>query len=193
MDTQSGYKHLSQNLRVFLKELYENPRNIGAICPSSPFLAAEVAKNVIVKPNEMVIELGTGTGVVTEALLKRGIKPEQIIGIEYSADLIERFKIRFPNIKIIQGDAAHLIKLLEGQHLQVGSVVSSLPLSIFPLNSVQTILDQIKQALQPGGRYVSFTYRFKENTYGRLQNFKKVNSKWVWLNIPPARVDTYSV
>src|SRR5262249_13268657 len=80
----------------FLRGLVARPRATGAISPSGPLLTRAMASHV--DPNEdlPVIELGPGTGVVTKALLERGVKPARIVAIEYSPEFCRLIRERFP-------------------------------------------------------------------------------------------------
>ncbi|MBZ0229465.1 MAG: phospholipid methyltransferase, partial [Bauldia sp.] len=92
----------------FLKSLAERPRMTGAIAPSGPALAKRMASHVDPNEEELVIELGPGTGVVTKALIERGVKPSRIIAIEYSPDFCRLLAERFPGITVVRGDAYDL-------------------------------------------------------------------------------------
>ena len=54
---------------LFLRELVTQPGTVGAICASSPRLAARMAAWVDTAAPGVVVELGGGTGVITAALL----------------------------------------------------------------------------------------------------------------------------
>lgn len=176
----------------FLKVIVVNPRRTGALFPSSKRLASEMARHVLLSANSEVIELGPGNGIITEALIERGISPRNITAIEYSPELVQNLCQRFPDISVIEGDAACLIDLLNHtKNRQISTIISSLPLRILPKKKAKAILRQIEMLLPPGGRYIQFTYRYDENRFGRLEGYKKIYSKRIWLNIPPARVDVF--
>jgi len=59
-----------------------------------------------------VLELGPGTGAVTDALLKYGLREDRLIGIEKNATLAKILRKRFLDAHIITGDAWDLDKLL---------------------------------------------------------------------------------
>ena len=64
---------------IFLHELVKNPGCIGAICPSSQKLARCMVSSIDVQQEGLVIELGAGTGVMTQALLDHSVKPENLV------------------------------------------------------------------------------------------------------------------
>jgi phospholipid N-methyltransferase len=176
----------------FLKALAHNPRATGAILPSSPFLAKEMAAHVIKNPAGVVVELGAGTGVVTKALLRAGVQPWTLIVIESSSNMVKKLRKRFPNIQIIEGNAADLSRLLIHEKREVHTIISSLPLRSLPKATTQTILQQINAVLAQHGRYIQFTYSFTQDPCFSLKNFQHILSKRIWMNLPPARVDVWA-
>ena len=58
---------------LFLRELMVRPGMMGAVCASSPRLAARMAALVDPALGGLVVELGGGTGAITAALLARGL------------------------------------------------------------------------------------------------------------------------
>lgn len=179
---------------IFLKELFSNPRDIGAACPSSKKLAKGIASCVQTQDG-YVVELGAGTGVVTSALLKSGIKPERLIVIEKSPHLADLLEKKFPQINIIKGDAVALNSLLmqklKFQNPQITTFVSSLPLRSLPDLSVQRIMQQIAKTISENGVLIQYTYDLRRSTSPLLQNFTTFRTKMVWRNLPPARIHIY--
>jgi len=69
---------------LFLREWIVNPQRTGAVAPSSPQLAAAMARWLPRDPESYVLELGPGTGAVTDALLKRGLREDRLVAIEHN-------------------------------------------------------------------------------------------------------------
>lgn len=175
----------------FYKALLKNPRRIGSIIPSSTFLAQAVAKAVNLKDDEIIVELGAGTGVITQGLLDYGIPPERIVPVEVSDVMAKTLRHRFPELNIIHGNAFELSNLIKPLGKPVGTVICGLPLLIFYQKELQQILNQVDQILTPGGRYIKYTYRFKDVWDEILPQYRKVKNSYIFLNIPPARVCIY--
>ena len=81
---------------LFLQELVNRPRQVGAILPSSKNLAKAMARWLPKEPGDYALELGPGTGSVTEALLERGLPEEHLIAIEQSPKMAELRAWVFP-------------------------------------------------------------------------------------------------
>ena len=84
---------LADNLR-FLKALLTRPKVVGAIIPSSPALAKAMARQIDPKRGP-VLEIGPGTGVISEAILQRGVPPSQLILLEFDEELARHLATLF--------------------------------------------------------------------------------------------------
>lgn len=98
----------------FLRTWAEKPLQLGSVTPSSRYLSRAVASYVDPKQDGPVIEIGAGTGPVTEALIKRGIAESRLVLIEYSHEFCALLRRRFPKATVIQGDAYALSERLAG-------------------------------------------------------------------------------
>ena len=152
--TKTGF--LKSNLS-FISQFIKNPKEIGAILPSSPLLGKAMAKFVPEHPERFVVELGPGTGPITKALLKIGLHEENLICLEQSARMVKHLKARFPNLNVMEGDACELSKLLGDKSGKVHAIVSSLPLKSIPGSIVEKIIDQMHLCLEEGGIIIQFT------------------------------------
>lgn len=176
---------------LFFKALFLNPRATGAILPSSKKLANAMAAEVSLSDKDILVELGPGTGVVTNALINIGIDPDQIFAIENSPFLAEKLQKNFPRIHVIQGNAAELTQLIGENVGRVNTIISSLPFRSLPKGLSETILAQVTDILPSGGKYIQYTYSFRENASFGLRNFTKKYSRIIWQNIPPAKIEIF--
>ena len=179
---------------LFLREWLVNPQRTGAVAPSSPKLAAAMARWLPRDPESFVLELGPGTGAVTAALLKRGLREDRLVAIEHNPTLARLLRKRFPRAHIITGDAWQLDELLRSQSVpipSVGAVISSLPLLNFPKEQVEALAQKIRSILDPRGRWVQYTYQIGKHRSRGADAFRLLASQIVWLNLPPARVSVY--
>ena len=181
----------------FFKAWFENPAITGAVSPSGRFLARMMARYVDPASDGPVVELGPGTGPVTQALLQRGVAPERLVLVEFDPAFCRLLERRFPRCQIIQGDAYNLARTLDGVlDGPAAAVVSSLPLLNKPDIERLSLLDQAFGMMRPEGCFIQFTYgmvspiprRPKLTTGAR---FDAEPSPPVWLNLPPARVWVY--
>ena len=179
---------------LFLQEWLATPKRTGSVVPSSKRLAAAMARWLPANPESYVLELGPGTGIVTEALLQHGLREEKLVAIEQNPKMASLLHERFPRANIIVGDAWHLDDLL-CDRLQpiesVGAVISSLPLLNFSEEQAEALAQKIRDVLEPQGNWVQFTYRIHKRRPRGAASFRLHASKIVWLNLPPARVSVF--
>jgi len=176
---------------VFIQEFINRPGTIGAICPSSRFLAKHMARQVSPADDGLVIELGGGTGVITQALLDRGVAPDRLMVVEYSNQFVQKLRARFSNLNIVHGNATELCRFVP-QGRKVSAIVSSLPLCSLPAPMTRLILQQWQELLCDTGVAVQFTYHLRTPKWRSYLDPHHTRSQIVWANIPPANITTFS-
>lgn len=182
---------LADNLR-FLKALITRPKNVGAIVPSSPALTRAIAGAIDLNRTGPILELGPGTGVITQSILERGIAPERLTLIEYDAEMTAHLAHRFPRTHVVQGDAFDLERTLGGRHGDqlFSAVVSGLPLLNFPVALRNSYMAGLIDRLEHGAPVIQFSY----GTQAPVEappGCAVSRAALVWANIPPARVWVY--
>ncbi|HXR05228.1 MAG TPA: methyltransferase domain-containing protein [Verrucomicrobiae bacterium] len=179
---------------LFLQEWLANPQRTGSVTPSSPQLASAMARWLPLDPDSYVLELGPGTGAVTGALIKRGLREDRLVAIERNPKLADLLRRRFPRAHIITGDAwelDNLLRRLSKPIARVGAVISSLPLVNFPPADAEQLAEKIRTVLEPQGTWVQYSYHIHKRRTRGTSRFQLLASKIVWFNLPPARVNVY--
>ena len=179
----------------FIRSWLENPRLAGAITPSGRFLARAMAQCVDPAGDGPIIELGPGTGPVTQALLARGIAPERLVLVEFEPSFCHLLSHKYPGVKVMRGDAYRLSETLAG-HIggrRPAAIVSSLPLLTKPEAARIALLRQAFDLMGPDGRFIQFTYGVKSPvpTHVGGLRFRTQALAPIWLNLPPARIYVY--
>jgi phospholipid N-methyltransferase len=172
---------------LFAREWLQKPAAVGAVWPSSGQLARCIAAHVPPAGDGLVVELGAGTGVVTQALLQRGIACERLVVIERSRAFVDLLRARFPAVTALHGDATQLAELLPSDR-HIDTIVSSLPLRSLPQPAVTAIIEQWRVLLPARSTVVQFTYDLRESGREPPLGFRHCASDIIWSNLPPARV-----
>jgi phosphatidylethanolamine/phosphatidyl-N-methylethanolamine N-methyltransferase len=186
-----------KNLRLddevqFIRSWIEKPLSTGAVMPSSRMLARAMARCVDPKSEGPVIELGPGTGPVTEALVEHGIDPARLVLVEFNPDFCRLLRSRYPQATVVQGDAYRLRRLLETHVSQpAAAMVSGLPLVTKPLRTRLRLISDAMTLLAPGAPFVQFTYAMLPPIPKKLPGVRAEASELIWMNLPPARVWVY--
>ncbi len=176
-------------MALFLSRWLKAPHRIGALAPSSRYLGRAMAGQIEPRQARLVVELGGGTGSITRALLASGLPPEKLVVVERDERLHRLLAERFPELRVVAGDAAHLAALL--RPLGVGSVsaiVSGLPLLSMPKRLRQRIVEQCFAVMGERGSLVQFTYGLASPLPARDFAVSGRVVARVWRNFPPAFV-----
>ena len=175
----------------FFRGWMDKPRAVGSIVPTSNVTARKMASVINPDSGLPVLELGPGTGVITRAILARGIRPQDLWSIEYSADFIEHLRSNMPGVNFIHGDAFDLDATLPEGGMVFDSIISGVPLLNFPVEQrvryVEDLLDRI-----PAGRpIVQLTYGPLSPVPPRRGNYTVEHFDFVVRNIPPTQLWIY--
>jgi phosphatidylethanolamine/phosphatidyl-N-methylethanolamine N-methyltransferase len=196
---ENHFRRFEQKSRIplddemrFIRSWIEKPLSIGSVTPSSKALARAMAAYVDPNSNGPVIELGPGTGPVTEALLARGIDPARLILLEFDPTFCRLLRKRYPAATVVQGDAYSLKRAL-GSHLAepAAAMVSGLPLFTKPLKTRLKLIYEAFALMLPGAPFVQFTYATVPPIPKALDRVRAEASERIWMNIPPARIWVY--
>ncbi len=176
----------------FFKGWIDKPKAVGSIIPTSSVTAKRMASVVNTKSGLPVLEVGPGTGVITKAILKHGVKPTDLYAVEYSHDFVVHLKRNYPGVNVIEGDAFDLDKALGAKAgLTFDSVVSGVPLLNFPVAArvkyVESLLDRIPQ----GRPIVQLTYGPKSPVPPGLGDYTVERFDFIIRNIPPTTLWIY--
>jgi phosphatidylethanolamine/phosphatidyl-N-methylethanolamine N-methyltransferase len=175
----------------FLRSWLGKPLQVGAVSPSSRFLARTMAGYVDPAIPGKIIEIGPGTGPVTRALLARGIAPERLVLVEYDAAFVQHLRHRFEGVTVIQGDGYALKDTLKGfVSGPISAIVSSLPLMTRPPAQRHALLKEALALMAPGAPFIQFTYALVP-PISHTAHVLVEGSRRIWRNIPPARVWVY--
>jgi phosphatidylethanolamine/phosphatidyl-N-methylethanolamine N-methyltransferase len=176
----------------FLRSWLERPLTIGAVTPSGKVLARAMARYVDPASDGPVVELGPGTGPVTEALVAAGVAPSRLVLVEFNPSFCRILRSRYPDATLVEGDAYSLRRLLETLLIQpAAAVVSGLPLVTKPIRERLRLIRDAFDLMVPGAPFVQFTYSVAAPLPKRLGGFSVEASERIWMNLPPARVWVY--
>ena len=197
MPLQSSARVLKKPLRLddevrFLRSWIEKPLHMGAVMPSGRVLARTMAQYVDVDSKGPVVELGPGTGAITNALIDHGIDQKRLVLVEYNPGFCALLRDRYPHAKVVQGDAYTLRdSLWDVLNVPASAVVSGLPLVTKPMLTRLKLIRDAFLALAPGAPFVQFTYSVAPPIPKSLPGVSTEASERIWMNLPPARVWVY--
>jgi phosphatidylethanolamine/phosphatidyl-N-methylethanolamine N-methyltransferase len=197
MPLHSSVRALKKPLRLddevrFLRSWIEKPLHMGAVMPSGRVLARTMAQYVDIESAGPVVELGPGTGAITNALIEHGVDQKRLVLVEYNPGFCALLRDRYPQAKVVQGDAYTLRDSLWNiLNVPASAVVSGLPLVTKPMLTRLKLIRDAFLALAPGAPFVQFTYSVAPPIPKSLPGVSTEASERIWMNLPPARVWVY--
>lgn len=184
-------KHFGEEIR-FIRGMIDKPRAVGAIMPTSSVTARKMASLVDPGSGLPVLELGPGTGVITRAILARGVPAEDIVSVEYSGDFYRHLRATLPGVRFVNGDAFDLDATLgDGGATRFDCVISGIPLLNFPMHRRVSLLESLLDRLPVGRPVVQFSYGPVSPIIARPDRYRIEHFDFVMRNIPPAQIWLY--
>jgi phosphatidylethanolamine/phosphatidyl-N-methylethanolamine N-methyltransferase len=184
------------DLIAFTRSWLRAPKTVGAAAPSGRGLAKLMAGQVDPLGDGLVVELGAGTGVITQALLAHGVDPARLVVFERDPSLVALVRRKMPEVNVICADARSLRQTLAAAYPSrpVSTIISSLPLLSMPRSLRWRIAVECHRTLNGQGKLIQFTY----GPFSPLPNRILMSLGWqakragmVWGNLPPAVVWNY--
>jgi phosphatidylethanolamine/phosphatidyl-N-methylethanolamine N-methyltransferase len=180
------------NRAMFFARWLANPLRMGSVIPSSPALCRRIVAQVRCMPDEAIVELGAGTGVVSRALLHAGFAPERLFVVEIDPTMAHHLRRALPGARTIEGDARALPDLIPRHwHGRIGSVICGVPLVLLPFVDQRRFIDAI-EAIAPGRGFLHFSYCITSPLPFRKHALTARREAWTPLNFPPASVWRYT-
>jgi phosphatidylethanolamine/phosphatidyl-N-methylethanolamine N-methyltransferase len=177
---------------VFFTLWLQKPLRIAAVNPSGARLADAIARCIDLSRPGPILELGAGTGSLTQGLVRAGCPPERIIALEREPALVAVLRREFPAISVIEGDATQIGGYLADKVERLASVVSSLPIKWFPVEAQSAVVQPCLDLLGPGGRFLQMTNAFTSPLAVDRLGIAGREVGRVWLNLLPAQIWAYS-
>ena len=177
---------------LFFRQWLRSPRSMGAVIPSSQALGRAIARAVAWRPGQVVVELGAGTGAISQALLNSGMPPEALMMVELDRPLFEYLRERFPAVRVVNGDATRLVDILRQQGVEgVGTVISGIPMVNMTLDFQRAIVEQSFAVLDQGGGLLQYSYSPISPIPAKKLGIEAKLVRFVLRNLPPATVWRY--
>lgn len=182
---------------TFLTRAVRNPSTVGAVLPTSGYVAAAVADVVPGSGRPTVLELGPGTGALSDAIRPRLPSGARHLAVEIDPELVRYLRSRKPWLEVIEGDVSRLRSLLRDAGVgEVDAVISSIPWTLLPPDKQRELLHEAASVLAPTGVFTTVTYlttlwRSSTRAFTRAlaDTYEEVLPRAaVWRNLPPTRV-----
>jgi len=190
------------DLTTFAIEALADFRSVGAVAPSSRYLTQAMLGPLSLERARVVVEVGPGTGAMTQALLNLMPFDATLLAFEINSRFSAYLKSRISDrrLVIINASAETLQKDIHGRgYERVDAVVSSLALGLVPDQKRRTFLGELGSLLGEAGVFTQYQYFHRlQMKDGRIRKFhlahllqvyfSSVQQRIIWRNLPPAFV-----
>ena len=175
----------------FIKQYITKPRTVGAVLPSSKYLAAKMTQGIDFDNAKCIVEYGAGTGVFTDKILKQRRPQTTVLLFENNTEFYNQLCKKYTseaNLQIINDSAEHIGKYLHKHNFSFADyIISGLPFASLPQGVSVRIMEQTKKYLKQDGSFITFQYTLlKKEFIGQF--FPNISIKRELRNVPPAYV-----
>ncbi len=180
------------NAGLFFRRWMANPLQMGSVMPSSSALCRRLVAQTRAEPDQIVVELGAGTGVVSRALIESGLAAERLYVVEIVPAMAAHLRQALPGAQVIEGDARRLPQLIpQEMHGRIGTVIVGIPLVLLPVAEQRRFIDAI-DAVAPGVGFILYSYCITSPLPWKKHGLMLRREAWTPLNVPPASVWRYT-
>lgn len=192
--------HISEFV-FFFSRFVRRPADVGSICPSSRYLSRKMVADLRLGPEDVVLELGPGTGSFTRevyALRQRGVSP-RYLGIERDLSMHDYLERRFEGLHFVPGDVRDVKAICDDRGFPPATVViCGIPLTLMDGNVLSRLLEDVRDCMEDSGVFRAFSYMHCYPTAAASRLRTRVRESFeggydsaaVMRNVPPAMVIT---
>ena len=144
----------------FFKESLKNLKEVGTIFPSSKSVVKKMVAPINFEKKLTILELGSGSGVITKKLLEKISCDSQLICFETNKKFYQELKKINDKKMILINESAEKMKqyLDEFEIEKVDYIVSSVPLVSLPKETTNKILSISVEILGISGKLIQLQY-----------------------------------
>lgn len=181
--------------------MLKNPKSVCALTPSSRMLARAMARGLEIESDESVMELGPGTGALTDQVRHIIRDGGEYLGIELEHRFVHLLRERFPNLRFEQSNVTRAFQVhRDAGTPPVKAVISGLSISTMPGPVIDEVIVNLDRLMRPGSVFRMFQYvhayylpsaiRFRRRMSPLFSDYRC--DALVMRNLPPALVLTWT-
>ena len=146
------------NLFLLWKQIVKNPRALGTVAPSSPYLAKCVVAAANIGANQKIVEVGAGTGPITKYIFPL-IEPENFCIVEPNQELLDILQQQYPQANHSGAFVQQLPEVLEVDWMGVGRRRGVFIALVYLSQRIcGRGLEAIRSSLSPNGKVLTLVY-----------------------------------
>jgi phospholipid N-methyltransferase len=188
--TREAFWSSFTNTLFFARNFLRYPNLVGWMLPSSPFVVAQVLRQIDWSRARVIVEYGPGVGTFTKEILRRMRPDARLLALEVNSDFVRLLRAALPDarLQLVHGSAADVdIELARLGYSAADYVISGLPFKTLPGELCHVVTSKTHAVLRPKGAFL--VYQLSGAALPYLQRvFGKVDRDFQWLSIMPARL-----
>ena len=175
----------------FVLQYVTKPRTVGAVLPSSKYLAKKMVALVDFDKASYIVELGPGTGVFTDEILCKRKPGTRLLLLERNPEFARQLAKKYEKaqyVTVVNDTAEHMGKYLSMHSIpKADYILSGLPFASLPREVSESILKEAKKHLCDDGKFITFQYTLFRKSF-LASHFCEISITREIRNIPPAYV-----
>ncbi|MDF2977016.1 MAG: ribosomal adenine dimethylase protein [Actinomycetospora sp.] len=183
-------------IQAFTREFLKDPLAVASLVPSAAPLCRQAAAPLPETGDPVVLDLGAGTGQVTDVIQERLGGRGRHIAVEFNPRMAAVLAERQPKVEVICDDARAVVERLLDEGVRTDLTVSGLPWLLTAPRQGRSIFEDLARLAAPGGAVTQLAHawiRFFPTARQVQRNLEAafeevVVSRTVWANVPPAVV-----
>ncbi len=191
-------KPINADPLAFVRGWLRSPLAVGGPFASSPWTATRIAEATLEAARGdagPVVELGAGTGPITEALLRQGCPLDRLIVVERDPEMCALLEERFPGLRVLRGNALRLRETLAQGRIKATRVtLSGLPMRVVPAAAARRFYRDAFGLMPADGAVIQYTYGLRSPLDPAVATALDLNATFIgreWRNLPPMGVWRY--
>ena len=183
-------------IQAFTREFLKDPLSVASLVPSAAPLCRQAAAPLPETGDPVVLDLGAGTGQVSDVIQERLGGRGRHIAVEFNPRMAAVLAERQPKVEVICDDARAVVERLLDEGVRTDLTVSGLPWLLTAPRQGRSIFEDLARLAAPGGAVTQLAHawiRFFPTARQVQRNLEAafeevVVSRTVWANVPPAVV-----
>ena len=175
----------------FLREYIKDIRRVGAVAPSSRYLARKMVRDIDFAKAKVIVEYGPGTGVFTGEIMRRMQQGTKLLIMETNEAFYKKLCAEYRGNKdvIVVNESAEYVVMVLKKHgiSKPDYIVSGLPFAAFPAEVSHAILLATAKILGSKGVFITFQYTLVKRKL-LAKYFGTITTTREMRNVPPAYV-----
>jgi phosphatidylethanolamine/phosphatidyl-N-methylethanolamine N-methyltransferase len=181
----------------FIVTSLKHPRSVGAVVPSSRYLARVIVAAAELNGRRAIFEFGPGTGAITKYILQRTGPGQRYVGIEQNSEFTAILTRKFPHVTFVNDSVENLQAIAARLGIDsIDVIICGLPWASLPVQVQDDAFKAMRAFLRTDSMFCTYAYPMGLILPGARALRARLHAEFtsvrfspiVWRNVPPAFV-----